>query len=171
MKNKNTSGFSLFEIMVVIVIFALLGVLVTQSLALSIRGSKKSETMSKTRSSLSYAMGIIERQLRNANSVTDCGVDLEANTEVNYVDEFGVVADFGCVGGEGVASTSASVTTPLITAGGGITLTGCSFECTPLNEEGVPDTVTVKLEGGDPNYKGAEASQVTIESKIMLRNY
>jgi len=164
MKKDSISGFSLVEIMVVTTIFALLGVLVSQSLALSIRGSKKSEISSKIRSSLSIATGIMERQIRNANSITTC-----ADNKVSYVDGSGVNAEFECTA-DNIASASAGLSTNLIDSASVLITPSCTITCS-LDTEGVPDGVTLNITGRDPNVTGAESAEVSIQSRILLRNY
>ena len=167
-KQKINLGFSLIEIMVVTTIFALLGVLVSQSLALSIRGSKKSEASSKIRSSLSGATGIIERQLRNANSITECNTDENPN-KVIYTDEVGEAASFACSGNT-IASASASLAATNLIDTASVSVTTCTIACS-LDTEGVTDSVVVSLTGKDPNITGAESAEVSIQSRILLRNY
>lgn len=163
-KRSVYSGFSLFEMLVVISIFSLLGILVTQSLTMSIRGSRKSEASSKVRSSLSVASGIIERQLRNANSVTSPCV----GNRVDYTDEFENTAYFACTA-DNIASGSATWSTSLIDSES-VDLTSCTITC-PAAVGGIPDSVTLTLSGREPNLSGAESVSMSIESRIMLRNY
>jgi len=172
-KVKVNGGYSLIELLIVITIFAFLGILVSQSLAMSIRGSKKSEVLTKIRSSLVQASEIMERQLRNANQINKSDADsycLE-NKRVDYTDGEGNPAFFACQTENSeikIASGSADVFVFL--TGSDISLSSCEITCTP-GEEGIPDSVEIKLAAQDPAMAGFQGAQVTIQSKILLRNY
>lgn len=166
MKN-NTSAFSLVEILVVISVFAVLGVLITRSVLLTLSGGQKSESLISVRDNLNYSVGVIERQLRNANSITDCGS--ATPSAILYSDQNGNPASFSCVnvkipGAIGyIASGAAKLTDS------SVNITNCSFECT----QGItsPSTVTIFLEAVDASASGIENSDVTTSTQVLLRNY
>lgn len=162
----NSKGMSLLEILVVVTIFAILGIITTRAVLLTIGGSKKSESIIKIRENLGNSMGIIERQLRNADSINEC-----PNTSpevITYIDQEGNTADFTCNGlgtdDAYIASGSARLTTSLIN------MTSCNFYCTPGTSTN-PPSVTVSLEAEDSNTTGIQNSKVTITNQIFLRNY
>lgn len=163
MKNK---GFSLIEILVVISIFAFLGILVTRSVILTIAGSKKSESTVKVRENLDYTLQVIDRQLRNASSIVEC--PNPDPKEIDYIDQNGNQTLFRCakdVNGIGlVASGSAQMTSSEVN------IKTCSFSCTQ-DSTTLPAVVTVFLEGVDVTTGGAQAADVTLSSQISLRNY
>src|SRR5512137_3061278 len=99
---KNQKGLSLIEILVVITIFAILGIVIARSIILSLQGSQKSTGLVAVRENLDFATSIIERQLRNANSVTSaCPVGgIQVNPLV-YVDQNGNSSSFACVAPSG----------------------------------------------------------------------
>lgn len=163
-KNKLSSGLSLLEILVVVSIFAALGILITRSVLLTLGGGRKSESLIKIRENLNYSIGVIERQLRNANSITDCG--LSGTSLINYTDQNGIAASFSCVniGSSGyIASGSARLTSDLVK------VTGCSFTCSLGT--GVPSSVTINLTAVDASAIGTENSAVTAKTQVFLRNY
>lgn len=163
-------GLSLLEILVVISIFAVLGILVTRSVLLTLGGGKKSETLIKVRENLNYSTGVIERQLRNAGSVTDCtNSDTSA---INYVDQSGKTTKFFCVN-VGVPGTvgfiaSDSATTKL--TNNDVKITSCSFTCA-LSTAGTPSSVTVNLQATDATAVGVDNTVVSTSTQIFLRNY
>ena len=168
MKNsQNTeTGMSLIEILVVIGIFAILGVLTTRSVILTIGGGKKSENLILVRENLNYSLGVIERQLRNADSITDTCPN--GNTlKLNYLDQNGVASSFSCANlGAGigyVASGSAKLTSDTID------VTACSIQC-QKNTSG-PSSVKVVLTGQDVGAVGISNSSVTVSTEVSLRNY
>ncbi len=166
MKLKINSGVSLLEILIVVGIFAILGILSTRALSLSLSGSKKSSSTLLVRENAEYALAIIERQMRNAESVDPCP---NSNTStLIYKDEQGAATSFSCVAiGEAgyLASGSARLTSDEVA------ITACSFVCSP----GVADTppaVTINLVAKDVKAALAkEGGQVTLSTQILLRTY
>jgi prepilin-type N-terminal cleavage/methylation domain-containing protein len=158
-----SKGLSLIEILVVVAVFAILGVIATRSVLLTLRGTKKSESVVKVRENLNYALAVIERQLRNSESVA-CG---QPGT-VNYKDSSGVDTYFFCenVGPASgyIASGSARLTSS------DITITACSFTCSPSDSSTLP-SVTIFLIGQSVGTTGTEGSQVSVQTQIFLRTY
>ena len=68
---KRIQGFSLLEILVVIAVFSILAILTTQAVLLTLKGSKKSESLTKVRGSIDYSLAIIERSIRNAEYIEE----------------------------------------------------------------------------------------------------
>jgi len=164
-KNNYQKGISLLEILVVIAVFSILGILASRAVLLTIRGTKKSDSLIKVRSNLDYAMAVIERQLRNASSVNPC-----PNTDplvLDYLDNEGTATSFSCqnVGTEGyIASGSARLTS------NEIKVTACSFTCAQ-SSAGLPPSVAINFVGEDISNAGVEGAQVTVNSQILLRTY
>jgi prepilin-type N-terminal cleavage/methylation domain-containing protein len=164
--NINKKGISLIEILVVITVFSVLGILASRAILLTIRGTKKSDSLIKVRGNLDYSMAIIERQLRNASQVSPCP-NIDTLT-LNYLDNEGIAASFSChdIATEGyVASGSARLTSDEIK------VTSCSFACTPSLSAGLPPSVSITFIGEDVSTSGVESARVTITSKILLRTY
>lgn len=164
--NNYESGMSLLEILVVTAIFAILGIITTRAIILTIGGSKKSESIIKVRENLGNSMGIIERQLRNADSISECPNPYV--TSISYVDQLGETASFSCSGigtdDAYVSSGSARLTSNLIK------ITYCSFECTPGTSVN-PASVNVSLNAQDVAATGLVTSRVSLTTQIFLRNY
>ncbi len=160
-------GMSLLEILIVVAIFAVLGIIVTRSIILSIGGSKKSESLVKVRENLDYSLGVIERQLRNADSIVVCPNSSDTST-ISYKDKNGDTGSFSCIGMGGadpyVASGSARLSS------NAIRITSCSFVCTISNSVN-PDLVTISLEAEDAEATGIQQSKVTTTTQVYLRNY
>jgi hypothetical protein len=163
-KSQIDLGISLLEILVVVSIFAVLGILITRSVLLTLSGGRKSESLIRVRENLNYSVGIIERQLRNANAVISCPVS--SVSIISYTDINGNAATFSCVniGTAGyVASGSARLTSDTIS------VTNCSFTC--ATGSGTPSSVTIDLEGKDASASGVENTTVTTKTQVFLRNY
>lgn len=168
-KIKNSNGMSLIEILVVVAIFAILGIIVTRAIILTVGGSRKSESLIKVRENLDYASSVIERQIRNANSITNCAGQSSTPGTLNYVDQDGNPSSFSCVnvGGSSngyVASGSAQLTNSAIN------VISCSFSCS-VGTSANPDVVGYTIEANDSTAVGTQNSTVTISNTISLRNY
>lgn len=165
--NFQRKGFSLIEILIVILIFSVLAILATQSLALSLRGSKKSELIGGVRESVDYSVSIMERLLRSAKSVS-CSPD---NTYIDYRDEFGNAGKFSCLiaGGVGyIASGSANLR--LTATNVNIDCAGVVFSC-PTPAPSSSPSVSISIKANSTDTSGEEATPLTVTTKILLRNY
>ena len=166
MSKNRQKGMSLLEILVVITIFAILGIIVTRSVALSIGGSRKSESVVRVRENLSYSLAIIERQIRNANSVSQCpNAD---PTRIDYKDQDGNPAYFSCVNLGGIdpyiSSGSARLTSDTIK------IIQCSFTCVAATSTN-PALINVSLQAKDAGATGLQNATVSTATQIYLRNY
>lgn len=121
-------GFSLFEILVVISIFAVLLLILAQSLFSTFRQSAKSEVLRGLRESGDYAASIMERSLHSAETIENCTGEYPI---VSYRNSEGVSASFSCldIGRDSghIASSSAGLSVPL--TGSSVKLTSCSISC------------------------------------------
>lgn len=157
---------SLIEILVVIGIFGILGVLTTRSVVLTLSGSKKTENLIKIRENINYTFGVIERQLRNADAITDC---TNANTlAINYLDQNGLPASFSCgnIGsGIGYISSGANQLTSNT-----VDINSCSFTC-KVGTNGNPSSVKISVQAQDATATGISNSVVTSSTSVSLRNY
>jgi hypothetical protein len=157
--SKFENGISLLEILVVVSIFAFLGILITRSVLLTIGGGKKSESLIGVRENLNYSLGIIERNLRNANSIVGCG---DSTSQISYTDSDGNFGTFSCGTGY-IASGSARLSNDAVS------VTSCSITC--ASASGTPSSITISLEATSASASGLENSTVTATTQILLRNY
>lgn len=166
-KIRLSGGISLLEILVAVSVFAVLGILITRSVLLTLGGGKKSESLIRVRENLNYSIGVIERQLRNADSVTDC-TNSDTNV-ISYLDQSGNPTTFSCidVGTSGsvgyIASGSAKLSSDTVN------ITTCSFTCSL--GDGTPSSITINFAARDVSASGVENSLVTVTTNIFLRNY
>ena len=165
MKKTLQRGVSLIETMVVVVIFSLIGILVTRSLFLTLRGTSKSQSLIKVRENINYSMSIIQRQLRSAQQIVECpNTDI---TRIDYLDSEGNSTSFICnvVGTTGyIASSSARLTSDEIN------ITSCSFKC-ESGLSGNPPSVLISIAAEDAMTTAVEKGKATTTSKIFLRTY
>lgn len=159
------AGFSLVEILVVLAVFSVIGVIVSQSILSTLRGSKRSDSDSKVRENLDYAMAILERHLRNAKTATCTGTN-----RIDFVDQRDTATYFtynvvgsNCSTDCFIASGSARVTSS------DVKITAASFVCS-AGTSAVPTAITITLTGEDALAQGTEKSRITTSSKIILRS-
>ena len=159
-------GFSLVEILVVITIFGIVGVLATQGLFLTFRGTRKSDSVRQVREELNYATAVMERLLHNALSGpgrVDCPVSY-AGLRVEYTDLQNQSASFSCedIAGVGyVASRSARLTSE------NIMITDCNFTCN-TDVSGSVTSVDIQLTGQVDEVSGFGSNETEVNTKIYL---
>lgn len=159
---KKNSGLSLIEILVVITVFSILAILATRGVLLTLRGSRKSDALGSVRENVGYSMAVMERNLRNAQTI-----DCSSPTRIDYTDPNNTTGYFSCedVGSGGyISSSSARITNDQTS------VTACSFSCTAATT-GVPPSVDINITAEDKNAQGAEAGQITIQTRVNLRTY
>lgn len=162
MRKKN--GFSLLEILVVLVVFSFLSIVVSQSLLLTLRGARKSETLGFVRENTDFALSTMERQLHNAERVFPC--PNPDSRVLNFNDENGRPVSFSClqIGEDGyVASGSGRLTSEEVA------VTACSLVCNPGGA--APPTIEISLTAKARGATGSEASVVSTSTNVILRTY
>ena len=161
---KQNKGFSLIEILVVISIFAVVGILSTRAVLLTMRGSKKSDSQVRVRENVNYALSIIERQIRNSESVTCPNPN---PLILNYVSPEGTTASFSCITAgtdKYIASGSARLTST------DIVISTCTFSCTQSDLNN-PPVIKVSIVAEDATATGVEKGSITAETEIVTRNF
>lgn len=151
------------EILIVIAIFAILGIVVSSSLILTIQGTRKSEALTRVRENMNYSISVIERNLRNANSITDCTNPMS----VSYLDQYGKTSSFSCIISENdsyIASGSARLTS------NNVQITACGFVCTQPTDLSSPPIVTIDISAKDRVSTSDTGTSVSLQSKVYLRN-
>ncbi len=160
---KGVKGMSLLEILVVVTVFAILAILTTRAVLLTLKGSKKSESTAKVRANVDYALAVMERNLRNADFITNC-----TTGTISYVDEQGDSASFSYIAtgslpdpNGAIASGSARLTSSEVD------VTSCIFTCsgTPFR------SVVIEVEAQDAEVTGSEGGQISVSTEIHLRTY
>lgn len=163
-QTKNQKGLSLIEILIVISIFAVIGLLSTRSIFLTLRGAKKSDSLVRVRENVNYSLSIIERQIRNTQSIT---CPNPSSSVLNYISQEGLATSFTCnISGTDkyISSGSARLTST------DISVTACTFSCSRLDVN-KPPVVKVYIQATDALSTGIEKGSVTAQTEIVLRNY
>jgi len=159
-------GFSLIEMLIAISIFAVIGILTTTSVALTLRSGKKSDSLVRVRENVNYALAVIERQIRNAENI-DCTTVTAQN--LPYVAEGGVAGRFNCTTGAtgNIASASGALLIPITSSD--ISITSCSFTCTQTTNN--PAIIRLSITAENAISNSPEKGSITAETEIITRNY
>ena len=171
-KFQISNGYSLIELLVVLMVFSVLTVLVVQSLSLSLKGSRKSENITQVRENTEYAMNVMDRLLKGAKSVTSC-----TGTQIIYFDNYDFETQFDCLytvpyGTKGyIASGSGAMRVRLTSSSVYIDCTTNPVFTCPAPIPGVPPLVEISIDGRDANSTGEEGASVTSRTRILLRVY
>lgn len=170
-KIPNLQGFSVMEMLVVIFVFSILGVISTQILALSLRSSQKSESIGEARANVMYAIGVMERLLRNATEIDVEKCNLTPN-KLQYINDQGENCFFECQTTEDKG---------YIVSGCGLdpevrlTSSKVDIECSQVfsceETAGVPPSVTILLNGSVGLDKDVDSADVTVQTNVQLRTY
>jgi len=158
-------GFTIIEMLVVLVIFSVVGILTARSVAVSFRNSRKSESMSKVRENIEDAMNVMERCLRNAG-----GINCVSGSRIEYEDEYGGLSFFECTGdpedpgGTYIASQSATSR---------LTNKTIDVDCTAMfscNNVAIPPWVDIKI-NAMADTEGVEGFIISSQTRVSLRTY
>lgn len=169
MKRKRTltSGFSLVEMLIVMFLFALLAFIVTQSTLQSFRGTRKVDASSKVRDNLDFAASLVERNIRNAKSITSV-CDGASHASIAFVTQTGVAGRYVCSGGSNQYVTDAATGSRITSSD--VSLSSCSFTCTS-NGAYNPPIIDYVFAGTAVGADGTDASFATISRRVVLRVY
>ena len=161
---QSDAGFSLLEVLVVISLVAVIAVTATQLLFTSLSGSGKASSLAVVKQNGDHAIGVIERNIRNAASV-DCGV----GDSITITDSDGVVIVYTITTDQitQTAATDLYLTSDRLVAE--------NLTCSILSgTTGEPEIVSVSflLRFGQPGVnKASEVASQVFESRVSLRNY
>ncbi|MBN1168787.1 prepilin-type N-terminal cleavage/methylation domain-containing protein [Candidatus Woesebacteria bacterium] len=163
---NNEKGYTLVEILVVVMVFSILGLVVTGVVTTTLRSSGKSENSVVVRENVNYAMGVMERQIRNAEEVT-CDSDIlltYTNSDGSSGETFECVVD-----GNGIGQIQSS------NPNGFLTNDSVDIECSGIFDcSTAPDVVDVLITATDAQSAAGENALTTDYSesiRIKLRNY
>ena len=150
-------GFSLIEILVVIGVFAIIGLITSQSVLTSLKGARKADAETQVRQNIDYTTQVIDRQLRSAKSVSCVSA-----TEVDFVDSGGQNQSFS-------KSDNAILFSSQELSSSDISITDLSFTCS--GTFGVTQSVGVAITGLKSGVDTAEQSPISTQLTITLRNH
>lgn len=156
-------GYTLIEMLVVIVIFAVIGIISSETIILTLRSTYKADASSKVRQNVDYAVNTMERVLRGARPIPVALCDNSPHDSITFPDQLNNSVTFSCISGAPsyIASNSATLTSNQIT------FSACSFTCTQ-GIAGTPQHVTINVTADDVSGQNTPVSSTT---QITLRSY
>ena len=163
---KIKKGFSLIETLVVVVMFAVLATIASQSTVMSLRSARKSDSLSDVRDNLDNAVSVMERGLRNSQGIITC----TSGTRVDFIDEYERLTYFSCLGMSSngyISSGSARLTSDQID------IEICSITCT-TPASSAPTSVDISLTATNSTITGLseqDKSGITVDTRVNLRVY
>jgi len=164
--SERQRGFTLVELLVVVAVFAFLGLLLTNSLFSILKSNVKAELIKEIRQNGSFALDVMTKKLTGGLN-PECRVD--DHSQVEFTDASGEIITFSCEANAYIASKSATATIPLTDSTGKFKLSDCSFTC---EEKGTYQKVKISFilsQAGEPTRREELASQ-SFSKVILIRN-
>jgi prepilin-type N-terminal cleavage/methylation domain-containing protein len=168
LKVRGCEAFSLIEVLVVISLFAIIAVITAQSLIRIIGNTSNSNSSTRARENLEYALSVMDRSIKNAKEVNvNANSCAASNRRVEYITRENITESFECTTLGGRTSIEQNGEALISNE---VNLSRCRMTCiTPVGQT-VPTAVEIELEGTDA--EGAyEATPVRLQTTILLRSY
>ncbi len=180
MKSRGKYGFTLIEMLVVITILGMLTATATGMFFTLLRGSLKSRTMLEVKQNGEYALGTIERMIRNAKEIVDFDSDNWSYLTIKNQDN-GLTTFRCCGGGEEDSNYLIASESGILTCENArltnnkVKVSNCRnvFKVT-AGETGVsPAIVSIEFNLGlaESGIRPEEAIEMKFKTQIELRNY
>jgi prepilin-type N-terminal cleavage/methylation domain-containing protein len=165
-KPFSSTGFTLVETLVVVSLFSVLALITAQSLVRVISNSSRTASSAKLRENMEYAMGIADRSLRNAKSITSCTTT--PTRKITYVTGEDLVESIECTTSAG-RTTFRKGTERLLTQD--VNVTTCSIVCSSEPGSTVLNKVEITLEGADTTSSYSASKPYKLQTQVSLRSY
>lgn len=165
----STKGFSLIELLVVIVLIGTIGIIVSQVFVITIRSQAKSEIIKEMKQSGDHAMAVMESMVRNAVDIpqTSCNTNTQAFSIIN---PDGYTTTFDCSSGTNIASIGAQT---LSLTSGKAAVSSCTFRVVCPSPATSPKyvflTFTLTHVGGSAIAQELQASE-DFQATVALRS-
>lgn len=167
------NGYTLVEMVIVIFLFSLIGS-ITSSIFFSIlKTSSKAEMQKEVKQNGDYALGYMERTIRNASSISPCQSNM---TSLSVANPDGTTTTFSCLNEDGAAkisSQSGTTTSPLtsknVTLGTNCASSSLVFTCNDQSPQSV--SISFSLSQVSASAKAEDKAQISFQTTVGLRNY
>lgn len=168
------NAYSIIELLVVVAVFSVVGILVTQALTLSIKSVKKGDSIVLVKQEIDYASESVERILQSANRVTSpsaCGVTGTTSATITLDSITGRI-DLSCYDfGSGDLGVAVSYGNTVLYSNrftsNRISITNCSFTCF---SESLQTYVDFSITANAKNVTSDEGANVTTSRKVIIRS-
>lgn len=158
---KNYQGFTLIEMMVVIGILLIVGTMAVGLFFQTLKGASKVEILKEVKQNGDYALGVMERMIRNARAIPSPCIDKD-EASITIANPDNGTTTFSLAGGQ-IASNSGRLT------GTNVSATALTFHCNPLSSPVVNITFTISQTGSPTRPE--EQAQVSFKTTVSLRTY
>lgn len=174
MKIKQSKGFTLIEILVVIGVLAIIVIIGSTSFFNMFKGSTKVKATNLVKQEGNYALDIMTKMVRNAREIlvnTDSPprICVLGMNKLKIKNPDGGETEFEC-DGSAISSTSAVTADQVPITSDQITVDSCSFDCV---EGGYfdPDVVTIDFTLSSGSFLPPEEQAITnFRTTVVLRN-
>lgn len=163
---KNYQGFTLVEMLVVVGLMILVGGMAVGLFFQTLKGASKVEILKEVKQNGDYALGVMERMIRNAQSVllnTDGQTCTSNMSKLKIENPDGNTTEFSLSGSQ-IALNSGKLT------GSNVAAFGLTFNC---NSAVTPPVVEISFtisQTGSPT-RPEEKAQVSFKTTVSLRTY
>src|SRR4030042_2270443 len=162
---RSVFGYSIIEILIVIGIFSIFSIVVTQSVILSLRGSKKSGSVVNVKEDLEYAASTIERVLQNAKEITNPNPCIGTQSYIDFISRDGIQTNFKYETGSDSRITQTNTNTYRLTSSK-IDITVCTFSCTVESGNKI---IIFNVTGNARGITGVEGATHSTSRRIFLQ--
>lgn len=170
------TGFTLIEILVVVGILGIIAFIGTNMFFTILKGSTKTRVLAEVKQNGNYALGVMERMIRNARKIEECQVSAD-HIKIQNPDEDWT--DFLCCGSPsliasesgGLTCSDSGIENARLTSSNVQVSCGTFISCTQAT--GGPPVITINFTlsqlGSPPRPE--EQARVDFGTTVTLRNY
>jgi type II secretory pathway pseudopilin PulG len=159
-------GYSIIEILIVIGIFAVFSIVVTQSVILSLRGTKKSGSVVNVKEDLEYAASTIERVLQNTKEITNPNPCTGTQDHIDFISRDSVQTSFNYTSGSDSRITQTYSGNTYRLTSGKVDITVCAFTCTIESGKKI---IIFDVTGNARGVTGVEGGTYSTSRRIFLQ--
>lgn len=176
----NKNGFTLVELLAVIIIFSLISGIGAVILVTSLRTSTKTNTLTNVKQNGDYAISQMVKVIRNAQAVTDpnCTIagaltPIPTVTSISVTNPDGSSATFNCAGNSITYATGTNPTPQPYLDTNVVVTTSCSFACSQTTVTDYPVvniSFSLNSAKSGPIENSASANPIPFSTNVTLRN-
>lgn len=171
--HKQNFGFTMLELLIVVLIFGILGAIASSSLFSLLKGASKTEIVKEVKQNGDYALSVMEQQIRNARDIASSCAGVSSNA-VSIINPDNSQTEFSCGGTPNrlrERTLPAGPYTNLINTSVIVTNTCNIFTCT-FDSIAQLKTVEIELDLAQTTVgaPAAESASQTFKTTVTLRN-